>query len=337
MNEVRFVDRAEELKALREWCLRRRATPLYVYGPEGCGKTRLLKELVRRFSSLTSAGAIAVYIDALEAESVDKAILTPRSIQLSREVLASIAEKYTGLTVGEALSRSISAILEKAILKRRMRGNYVLVAVDDVARTIGLDRVEWYVKWLYELMWKLRESYQPEAINFIVTTSEGESLELISRHRHALIKLLWNLEEKAFRELAQELNPPESLDLEHVWKLTGGNPGKLIEIAEHFTWDTARWLESIREKLKPIARKILERNLTQELKLIVEDPDSIWHKPSPKMGELYQLLAAANLVIYKGFTAVSEAKVPANLELGIGEDYAWQIPAYRKALEDILK
>ena len=35
-----------ELEALREWCPRSRVTPLYIYGPEGSGKTSSVVSLV---------------------------------------------------------------------------------------------------------------------------------------------------------------------------------------------------------------------------------------------------------------------------------------------------
>lgn len=46
----RFVDRVMELNWLRDWSSGFRYVPLYIYGPEGCGKTRLLKEFARKFS-----------------------------------------------------------------------------------------------------------------------------------------------------------------------------------------------------------------------------------------------------------------------------------------------
>jgi len=67
---ARFVDRERELEALREWCSRSRVTPLYIYGPEGSGKTRLLKEFTLRLKEYLGGDSIAVYINALEGESV---------------------------------------------------------------------------------------------------------------------------------------------------------------------------------------------------------------------------------------------------------------------------
>jgi hypothetical protein len=99
--------------------------------------------------------------------------------------------------------------------RARLKGN-VVVVVDDVVQALGVDRVEWYVKWLHSLQWSVIENYSPKAFNVIVTTSEGVSLNRVLRHRHATIKMLWNLDWRAFRELYNQLSPPESLDYEIV-------------------------------------------------------------------------------------------------------------------------
>ena len=85
MSEVRFINRDEEMETLRDWCSRFRYTPLYIYGPEGCSKTRLLKEFVKAFDEFFGENSIAVYIDALERHSLNKAIIVPKSMEYSRK------------------------------------------------------------------------------------------------------------------------------------------------------------------------------------------------------------------------------------------------------------
>jgi len=51
---------------LREFCSTSRALPLYIFGPEGRGKTRLLREFVKNFTRYFSGDGVALYIDALE-------------------------------------------------------------------------------------------------------------------------------------------------------------------------------------------------------------------------------------------------------------------------------
>ena len=69
----------------------------------------------------------------------------------------------------------------------------MIIAIDDVVRAVGLEQIDRYVKWLYELLWRVREECSLRAVSFVVTTSESASLDTVSRHRHAEIKLLWNL------------------------------------------------------------------------------------------------------------------------------------------------
>jgi Cdc6-like AAA superfamily ATPase len=81
-----------ELEALREWCSRSKATPLYIYGPEGSGKTRLLKEFTLRLKEYLGGDSIAVYINALEGESVENALLLSEPLQELSSIAASIVD-----------------------------------------------------------------------------------------------------------------------------------------------------------------------------------------------------------------------------------------------------
>jgi len=76
----RFVDRVKELESLREYSSCFRALVLYLYGPEGYGKTRLLREFISRFDRFFGDDAIAVYIDAIEEHDIMRAIASSSSI-----------------------------------------------------------------------------------------------------------------------------------------------------------------------------------------------------------------------------------------------------------------
>ena len=336
MSEIKFVNRIEEFKALRNWCSSKRATPMYIYGPEGCGKTRLLKEFIKKFDRLFGSNAIAVYIDAMEGESIDKAILVPKTVKLSKEVLISIIEKFIGLNVGRVLSSSISTILERAIVGRRIEDNYVLVVVDDITRVIGLNKIEWYVKWLYELMWKIREDYRPKAINFIVTTSEGESLELVERHRHVHVVMMWNLDKNAFKELFYQLKPPETLDFESVWRLLGGNPGKLIELCESYNWNTTKMITIYTERVRRVVREFIRKGLQSELEALIKDPDNADRILTDKMDKTIRILIKHNMLMRVGLLLINLQKPKPDLEIGLGEHFAWQVPMYKDIMKRIL-
>ncbi|WP_193322633.1 ATP-binding protein [Pyrobaculum calidifontis] len=49
LNIARVALRGAELEALRRYNARQMLVPIFVYGPEGCGKSRLFREAVRRF------------------------------------------------------------------------------------------------------------------------------------------------------------------------------------------------------------------------------------------------------------------------------------------------
>ncbi len=339
--KLRFVNRIEEIRSLVEWCSSFRYTPLYLYGPEGCGKTRLLRELVKRFEKLLGEDAIAIYIDALESWDIGKALLASptvaKSLNLAKLGMRVVSDLVArNVPVGQALSESWSMIVSEIAEKlygRMLRGKYILIVVDDVTRAIGVDRVEWYVKWLFETMNKLYEEYRPKAINVIATTSEGVSLDLVSRHRHAGVRLLWNMNRRAFKELYEELNPPQHLDFEEVWRLLGGNPGKLIELAAWYSWDLKRMLEDYRVRLLKLLGEVRVKGLLRELILLVDDIVGAEENCDEKMISLIRLLEERNLVIYKRWiTLTGREFVEVDPELGIGKYYAWQVPLYREAI-----
>ena len=334
-REIRFVDRVEEINALKEWCSHFRATPLYLYGPEGCGKTRLLKEFIITFDKFFGKDSIAIYIDAMERESIEKAILTSPSIKTSIEVIAPIVEKFTGLNIGEILANKISSILEKLITKKKLKDKNILVAIDDVTRAIGLDQIEWYVKWLYELLWKLAKEYKPKTINFIVTTSEGKSLDLVSKHRHAHILLLWNLNRNAFKQLFNQLNPPTDIEYEEIWKLLGGNPGKLIELATTFKWNIKNMKTWYKTRLEKTIRSIAQKGLLNKLKETANNITTLDNIHDTKAQKLADILTEENLIIYKKWITLTGKEIPQNTEIGIGKYYAWQVPMYGKLLKEI--
>ncbi|NPA70952.1 MAG: AAA family ATPase, partial [Crenarchaeota archaeon] len=52
--------------------------------------------------------------------------------------------------------------------------------------------------------------------------------------------------------------------------------------------------------------------------------------------KLLEILEESNLVIYKGYSTLSEDHVNPDPTLGIGKYYAWQIPAYAIILRKLL-
>ena len=342
MSEVRFINRVKELNALKEWCSTFRYTPLYIYGPEGCGKTRLLKEFIFKFDELFGENAVAIYIDALEDRDIKRALISSSRIskivnvfKISIEAISDLIK--TGVPIGQALSRSISLILDKIVEKfpkRSLKDKYILVAIDDVTRAIGLNKIEWYIKWLFELMNKLNEDYRPKAVNFIITTSEGVSRRLIARHRHAEILLLWNLDRESFRELFYELKPPRNKEFESIWQLFGGNPGKLIELSYRYGWNIDRMLRAYEARIREIVKRIIREGLVKELERFIENIVVAEKIMGKKMSRLEDILEKENFILYKHWVSLTyEVFDKVYPELGIGKDYAWQVPMYKELMK----
>ncbi len=329
MSEPRFVDRVEEIEALQKLARSGIALPIYLYGPEGCGKTRLLREFVEKFDG------VAVYIDALEHEKVENALITNPVLKELERLVEGILTGVSG-AIGAYLASRVASILERIAIEIGVKGKELLIVVDDVSRAIGLDKVEWYVKWLYELIKKLWEKYEPRSVLVIATTSEGQSLDLVLRHTYASARLIWNLGREAFNELVRELSPPKELDMESLWRATGGNPRALIDIARSYGWNVDAWLDALKRKLARVLATIRSRNLVKELKRIIENPDAVYDEPSPEMEELYRVLVEENLFVYKYIATLSGKEIPEDPDLGIGKYYAWQIPAYKHVLWELL-
>ncbi len=327
--KLKFVNRKEELETLHR--LATKGSPLveFIYGPEGCGKTRLLKEFIKKFNGVT------IYIDTLERELIERALIVTPPIEVKKLVGELMSRGIA--PIGTILANSIFKVIQKIITKIKLEDKHLVIAVDDVVKAIGLDKIEWYVKWLYESIYKIYEDYKPRSILIIATTSEGESLERVWRHTYTSVRLIWNLPYEAFHELAQQLNPPSDKIVEKAWKLIAGNPRRLIELAVKYNWSISSWIQPIREYLEHVLQKIREQNLTVELKQVLENPDNIYHLASPKMHKLQQILVEENLILYKHCTTITGKHIQANLELGIGKYYAWQIPAYKQILKELLQ
>ena len=326
---VPFVDRSEELRALGKLSSRGLTKPLYLYGPEGCGKTRLLKEFISLFNG------VGIYVDALEEEDIELALGFSKILGSLTPFIKELVSGYTG-SIGRILAEKISDILGRVLTKLGLKGSRVVVVVDDVVRAIGIDRVEWYVKWLYELVWKIMDKYDVDSILVVVTTSEGSSLDIVMRHTHSHIKLLWNLDEEGFRELALKLKPPSINTIQDAWDATGGNPRALIELAMDYDWNLNKWLNTLKHRLLGVVEKTRHKGLTKELEMVVEDIDSIYQNPSKKMLELRKLLIEENLVLNKYMETLAGRELATNKDLGIGKYYAWQLPAYKEILKEIL-
>ena len=330
MFEPVFIDRLLEIEALRSLSYRGTYLPVYIYGPEGCGKSRLLKEFIESFDG------VAIYIDALEARDPRKAVRLNSSLRIGYEAIKSIASTVSG-DIGRFLAERIVEILEGLSAKISFSGRNIVIAIDDVTRSIGVEKVEWYLKWLYEQSKRIYRELTPKSVAIIATTSEGLSLRSIIKHTYTNIKLIWNLSYKSLRELAIQLDPPNDEIIDELWMATGGNPRSLLEIAFDYSWNIRSWKRDLENRLITISSTIKSKGLKKEVIEIIEVPDTPIDNPTSRFEEAVDILIDGNLIIYKGFKTIHGHEVSANPDLGIGRYYAWQIPAKREILKSLLE
>ena len=99
----------------------------------------------------------------------------------------------------------------------------------------------------------------------------------------------------------------------------------LIEVAR-LGWNTRLWMNRVYESKIRRVLHILEH---KKLKMLVEDPDSDW-SAAEKLEEL------GLMIKLRRFSTISTVPNP-NPELGIGREWAWQLPVYRHLVKQYLE
>ncbi len=314
---VNFVDRVLEIEKLFDVVRRGTVFPLVIYGSEGCGKTALLRYIVKEVSGWDNY--VVVYVDALEQFDIEKAIFSTH-----REVLEFV-QHILSIPIGSTLARTVMSLISRLAKKISLIDKKVLVVIDDVYRAIGFEDVERYTKSLYEWIGYLHEKYGVDRVAIVMTTSEGVSKRLLARHTYVSIEMLWNLSRDGFEELVEQLSPPQGIDLDVLWRLTGGNPRALIEIAK-YGWDIDKWIDIVYENRVKRTLHIVDRD---KLRRLVEDPDSDW-KTAEELEDM------GLMIELKQRAVVGQTPKP-DPELGIGKNWAWQIPVYKYIVKKHLK
>ncbi|MDT7886272.1 MAG: ATP-binding protein [Thermoproteota archaeon] len=322
--EIEFVDRERALKQVEELAEKGTRFPIVVFGPEGCGKTALLKQAT---FILRELGFEAIYIDPLHRDFIANTDI--------REAIKKLAEA-TAEVIGVAQVKLATLALDifKDLISR-WRKKYVAILIDEVFQAIGLDKAEIYVKSLLNLIEYPPASY--EAVVSILATSEGVTRGKIGRHLWALLKPMWNMSKSSFEELYEKI-PGQKPSFENIWKITGGNPRILAQLYE-FKWDIELVIRNLIESKKlDTFISSLSDDEKKWLSEAIIDPDSLLTRDRiPLLNKLVEL----NLII----DAVPERDqriwidVPPlerDLELGIGKHVAWQIPLYKESIKKVL-
>jgi len=316
--ETEFVDRDRALGQIAEWAEKSTRFPVVVFGPEGCGKSALLRQVAE---ALGEFGFDVVYVDAAHRDFVaytDVAEVARRLLDAASDVSGLAQLKLAYLAVD----------LAKELIGRWGKKK-VAVLVDEVFQAIGLDKTGIYVKSLLNLIEYPPRSY--EKIVAIAVTSEGLSRAEIGRHRWADIMPMWNMPREGFQQLYEKLPGPKP-PFEEVWRWTGGNPGMLSRLYL-ISWNSGA----------VATRLIREKRLTPNfvarwrrwLEKTVEDPEALWSLDAPE--ELIKQLVEKNLILYNIYERQQIFWVDAppperDPELGIGKNAAWQTPIHREAV-----
>jgi len=324
-REVEFVDRDAALKQIEELAERGIVLPIIIYGPEGCGKTALLRQAKEVLEDL---GYIVVYANPLAREEKEILIYTPSIREIVEEVLRSFPDPYS--RVVDTAIRIASKAMSRLAKPR------VAVLMDDIFQAIGLDKAEIYTKILLNLI-----EYPPgdyEKIVVLVSSSEGVTRWRIGRHRWADIFVMWNMSREGF-EMLYKLLPEPKPPFEEVWRLTGGNPDALEKLYSN-GWS----VEAVLRKL--ISAKRLElhflRKWGRHLEEAVADPDYLWSGPD-EVEPLIDELVERNLIVFHLPPRMPELWIDVppperDAEIGVGRYVAWQTPLHmeivRRALEE---
>jgi len=326
--EVEFVDREVALGQLREVAERGTRFPLVVYGPEGCGKTALLRQAVE---VLREWGYSVVYVNPL-GEVAERLVATDDLKDVVkrtwREVLGGVVNPAAPALVDLAL-----AVVSRALKRGKKR---IAILADDVFQAVGLDRVEQLVKSVLNFI-----EYPPadyDSVVAVVASSEGVTRSRVGRHDWASLRLMWNMSREGFEELYRAMPGPKP-PFNEVWRWTGGNPrylGKLYESG----WDPAVVARDVAKGrgLWDFVKRLGAREV-EWLRRAVEDPDALYDGEAP--AALVEGLVEMNLVVRlwdrdpRGW--VDAPPPERDLELGIGRHYAWQTPLHREAVKVALE
>jgi len=320
-REVEFVDRDVALRQLEELADRGAYYPLVVYGPEGCGKTALLKQAKE---VLKEHGYAVVYVNPVTDVLEERFSFT--------EELRALLADAGGLLLGDVvqlIERGIRLLYEA--VKRGLRKRIAFLA-DDVFQAVELNYAELLVKRFLNMIKYPSVDY--EKIIVVVMSSEGVTWERIGRHCWADILTMWNMPSDGLKRL-YELLPGEKPPFEEVWRWTGGNP-MYLEKLYRARWNVDGVVNEIIESRK-VTRSFVKSWRTH-LQKALEDPDYLWEEPEGE--NLAEELVERNLVVMlKGRRPdawVDKPPPERDPELGIGQYYAWQTPLHREAVRRAL-
>ncbi len=308
---TKFIGRDKELKVLYNRLDVVNPSPIVLHGPIGSGKTALLRALTYLANK---EGVVTVLIDTSRPytkESI-KFFGAVGTYYHAFEVIRSLTKEVDGVGV-KGIVRRVTSAISLIASNYGFRGRLLLI-IDDLHRVMSKDEVINYCKSIYEwIKWDL--STLVDSVLTVITVPHYILGNRYLFKREVVPSLLWNLRRCEIIKLAKAVGKPLSIDDDDIWYLTGGNPGAL-EWLINLNWDVRKWLKYV--DYGPLSTAREHVGIT-ELRRLAEDPDSNYDVAS--VLEDLGLMIKVN----REFLISDYGK---NLELGMGNEWAWQIPTY---------
>ena len=259
--EVEFTDRDVAIRQLEEFAEKGTRFPIVVYGPEGCGKTALLRQA---FELLKGQGFSVIYVSPLEKG--EERLTASEDIRgLVKEALREASRLIGGPL---AATEAAITIVTRALAKGKKK---IALLADDVFQAIGTDKAEQLVKTLLNIIEYPPRRYDKMVI--IAALSEGVTRERVGRHRWAELRAVWNMPREGLRNLYEQL--PGHKPSDKVWKWTGGNPWALALLYEE-EWDVEKAAKKLAaERRLTVFVHSLNDVEREALKEALEDPDAV--------------------------------------------------------------
>jgi molybdopterin-guanine dinucleotide biosynthesis protein len=338
---INFTGRDLAIKKIFEWAEKGVGLPIVVYGPEGCGKTAWLRQSIK---ILEEEDFKVVYVNSTE-KIFEKAIFYTEDLKnIVEEVMkgvvggvAQLAQSYTSDFLSR-LSEPLTTLVLKIVymIMRKLHKPKIAVFVDEAFQNINIKESALYVKAFLNMIEHPPAKY--EKMIAVITTSEGLSRAEIGRHEWSYIRPMWNMSKNDFRELYDQI-PGEKPSFEDIWRLSGGNLRILRELYMA-NWDVNEIINDVidRKRLEIFIRSLDDHDIDRLHEATI-DPDVLFEKEGL---QLLHKLVEMNLIIddlperdVKRWIDLPPSRK--DLEIGVGEEVAWQTPIYREAVKMTLK
>lgn len=321
-----------------------------LYGPKGCGKSTFFKVLSE--AAEQASAKLDIMIVKRPEEAVQGSVLRlPKSFKDLAESIAKhirdsqISPDQVTITSTSTIFH-IAFILANYVANRLRRGRKILIVLDE-ARADSQEHLGNFRQWL--------ESFANDLAEYNRDYSKkGGSIAVIALTSDALVEeisylvgekvnwaVMWNLSRKASEKLilqiglhkkvAEELGISYKEAEELLWRLAGGNPRTLETIWKNGLkiWLKRRVIGRIRRFTRNLPTEMKDKALDMISASLNKVDDMGWTDPS-----IWKALLKHNIIIYiADADAISE--IPK--EPWIGEEFAFQIPAYYYALKAIAR